>query len=182
MYNCSDFVLVIVWVIHELYILTSPGMKKHCHSPGHNLLGETQTSTSALPSVCQIDILFNRESSGVSSFSFHAIVYLQLSSDIVQMSIKNRWPSLSNRPIMHYNWIMHDGGVKWCKLIGAYASSPIHISVLVLSDINECSSSPCGIGGTCSEEEVNEYTCTCLPGYTGTRCETGKTHFIISIF
>ena len=40
-------------------------------------------------------------------------------------------------------------------------------------DINECLSKPCLHGATCIDE-VNEYTCTCLPGYTGVHCETGR--------
>ena len=41
------------------------------------------------------------------------------------------------------------------------------------SDIDECSSSPCDNGGTCSDF-VDGYTCTCDAGYTGTHCETGQ--------
>ena len=42
----------------------------------------------------------------------------------------------------------------------------------VISDIDECSSNPCLNGAACNNE-VNQYTCTCLSGYTGDRCETG---------
>ena len=40
------------------------------------------------------------------------------------------------------------------------------------SDINECSSNPCLNGGTCVDQ-VNGFNCTCVAGYTGTRCERG---------
>ncbi len=41
-------------------------------------------------------------------------------------------------------------------------------------DINECQSNPCVNGSTCSDM-INQYNCTCIPGYTGIHCETGKT-------
>eukprot|EP00112_Aurelia_sp_Birch-Aquarium-sp1_P019496 Seg483.2 transcript_id=Seg483.2/GoldUCD/mRNA.D3Y31 product=Fibropellin-3 protein_id=Seg483.2/GoldUCD/D3Y31 len=38
-------------------------------------------------------------------------------------------------------------------------------------DINECESEPCLNGGTCANGN-NQYTCSCVPGYQGTNCET----------
>ena len=38
------------------------------------------------------------------------------------------------------------------------------------SDIDECNSLPCA-HGNCSNN-VNNYTCQCLTGYTGANCET----------
>ena len=43
----------------------------------------------------------------------------------------------------------------------------------LFSDIDDCASNHCGIGGNCTDA-VNEYNCICFPGYTGTDCETGK--------
>ena len=40
-------------------------------------------------------------------------------------------------------------------------------------DTNECASNPCQHGGTCNDQ-VNQYTCTCAPGYEGTHCQTGN--------
>ena len=40
-------------------------------------------------------------------------------------------------------------------------------------DTNECASDPCLNGATC-EDGINQYTCDCSPGYTGTHCETGE--------
>ena len=42
-------------------------------------------------------------------------------------------------------------------------------------DKDECLSNPCQNGGKC-EDEINSYTCTCAPGYTGHDCETGITN------
>ena len=51
--------------------------------------------------------------------------------------------------------------------------SYLHMFDIVLVDNNECSSSPCMNGATCSDA-VNSYTCVCVAGYTGTHCETGE--------
>ncbi|XP_030852227.1 adhesion G-protein coupled receptor G4 isoform X1 [Strongylocentrotus purpuratus] len=39
----------------------------------------------------------------------------------------------------------------------------------VFEDINECESNPCMNGGSC-EEEIDMFTCTCVPGYVGPTC------------
>ncbi len=38
------------------------------------------------------------------------------------------------------------------------------------SEIDECESTPCHFGGTCTDY-VAEYTCDCVPGTNGTFCE-----------
>ena len=43
----------------------------------------------------------------------------------------------------------------------------------VNSEIDECGSSPCFNDATC-RDEVNQYNCTCVGGYTGVHCETGQ--------
>ena len=40
-------------------------------------------------------------------------------------------------------------------------------------DVIECASSPCMNGGVCQQEEVNQYSCVCPAGLTGTQCQTG---------
>ena len=46
-------------------------------------------------------------------------------------------------------------------------------SLASISDIDECSSSPCQNGGTCADK-VNKFICSCAAGYTGARCEEGE--------
>ena len=43
--------------------------------------------------------------------------------------------------------------------------------------MNECSSNPCQNSGTCNDE-VNGYTCVCVPGYAGTECGTGMSTYL----
>ena len=44
---------------------------------------------------------------------------------------------------------------------------------MIVADADECVSSPCANGGTCTDE-VNGFTCTCVPGYDGLICGNGK--------
>ncbi|XP_072046864.1 uncharacterized protein [Amphiura filiformis] len=39
-----------------------------------------------------------------------------------------------------------------------------------LTDINECAPTPCLNGGTC-RDGINQFTCDCVSGYTGSRCQ-----------
>lgn len=39
-------------------------------------------------------------------------------------------------------------------------------------DKDECGSNPCQHGGRCIDH-VNRYSCFCIPGYIGLRCQTG---------
>ena len=43
----------------------------------------------------------------------------------------------------------------------------------VVSDVDDCLSGPCMNGGTC-KDELNGYNCSCVVGYSGDNCETGK--------
>ena len=45
--------------------------------------------------------------------------------------------------------------------------------LVVHSSINDCSSDSCQNGGTCTDM-VDGFSCTCVSGYTGTICQTGK--------
>ena len=39
-------------------------------------------------------------------------------------------------------------------------------------DIDDCQSNPCLNGGSCTDG-INDYTCSCLPGYTARNCGIG---------
>ena len=41
------------------------------------------------------------------------------------------------------------------------------------ADINECLWNPCSNNGNCTDL-VNQYTCSCVAGYTGINCENGN--------
>jgi hypothetical protein len=40
-------------------------------------------------------------------------------------------------------------------------------------DVDECASSPCQNGGTCTDD-VNGYKCVCVDGYTDNNCERSR--------
>ena len=44
---------------------------------------------------------------------------------------------------------------------------------VIVADIDECATNECTNNATCVDG-VNSYECTCKPGYTGSKCETGK--------
>ena len=50
-----------------------------------------------------------------------------------------------------------------------------NVEFIIILEIIDCSSSPCLNGGHC-HHEINDFNCTCRPGYTGKTCETGKVH------
>ena len=46
---------------------------------------------------------------------------------------------------------------------------------LLFSDIDECSSNPCGHGGTCIDH-IDGFDCLCPPQWMGSTCQLGKTY------
>jgi hypothetical protein len=54
------------------------------------------------------------------------------------------------------------------------------IQYLCSIDIDDCLRRPC-LHGACTDL-VNNYTCTCTPGYTGRNCQTGKCPYLLPIF
>ena len=54
-------------------------------------------------------------------------------------------------------------------------------TLLLFTDINECSSTPCLNAGQCIDG-INAYTCQCEDGYSGEICETSNLlYFTIKI-
>ena len=48
----------------------------------------------------------------------------------------------------------------------------LHLKLFIISvNIDECRSGPCQNGGAC-QDGVNRYTCNCLDGFDGNRCQS----------
>ena len=48
--------------------------------------------------------------------------------------------------------------------------------LLLLTDIDDCHNHTCQNGASCVDG-VNDYSCACMAGFTGSRCETGGSSF-----
>ena len=77
-------------------------------------------------------------------------------------------------------WISAEHCVSWWNVIEYWNWINIRI-FCVNTDIDECFSNPCQHNATCVDG-INMYTCSCLPGYTGIICQTGRNLSFISIF
>jgi hypothetical protein len=53
-----------------------------------------------------------------------------------------------------------------CQADGSWSN----ITQVACEEIVECASSPCQNGATCVDQ-INRFTCTCVPGYVGTLCD-----------
>ena len=67
---------------------------------------------------------------------------------------------------------------KYCFIKNAKFSNQMNINLSFL-DIDECRSTPCKNGGTCTDM-INGRNCTCAPGYTGNNCEIGKFFLLVN--
>ena len=47
---------------------------------------------------------------------------------------------------------------------------------ILFTDIDDCFNHTCDNGAACVDG-VNNFSCSCLPGYTGELCKTGKIRF-----
>ena len=54
----------------------------------------------------------------------------------------------------------------------------ISLNPILYLDIDDCATSPCQNGGSCTDQ-VNGYTCNCVGGYDGTNCENGNNNNVI---
>jgi len=72
---------------------------------------------------------------------------------------------------LRYLYINKSNGI----FVVIVAAMHAHMYCDVVSDIDECVSAPCQNGGQCYNE-LNQYSCTCEPGFVGTNCEKGKSY------
>ena len=85
-------------------------------------------------------------------------------------------PSLSSHFIPSFVCVSN-GGRPSLVILHMYVSKVLlcHNSIkysIYVVDIDECASSPCENGATCTDA-VNSYTCDCVAGFVGKNCETG---------
>ena len=71
--------------------------------------------------------------------------------------------------------VQNDGHVIFSKV--KECIKDYHVFFLHFSDleINECLSNPCVNGAACLNE-INQFLCVCVEGFTGVYCETSKLH------
>lgn len=58
-------------------------------------------------------------------------------------------------------------------VFGDIIQTPIILELYLSPDIDECTTTPCQNGATCTDI-VNDYKCRCVAGYTGNNCQTGR--------
>ena len=68
------------------------------------------------------------------------------------------------------------------KLIYTFDSISMKSGIILIAsfffvDIDECASTPCQNGGSCTDA-VNGYSCACVPGYVGNNCEISKENMV----
>ena len=59
----------------------------------------------------------------------------------------------------------------------SFASIGEYLLFIYKSDIDDCAEQPCQNGGNCTDE-VNDFGCDCVAGYTGKNCSIGEENHI----
>ena len=69
---------------------------------------------------------------------------------------------------------MHEMNANCFLLFMVILNSSVFVMCICIffTDIDECVSSPCA-NGQC-QDEINQYTCMCDPGWTGENCDMGE--------
>uniref|UniRef100_A0A6Q2XBJ5 Delta-like protein n=1 Tax=Esox lucius TaxID=8010 RepID=A0A6Q2XBJ5_ESOLU len=82
-----------------------------------------------------------------------------------------------NKPCVNANSCRNLIGGYFCECLPGWMGQNCDISELTIntlhgpiSDVDECSSSPCLNGGRC-QDQVNGFTCLCLAGFSGQLCQ-----------
>ncbi|XP_052713224.1 von Willebrand factor A domain-containing protein 2-like [Crassostrea angulata] len=158
-----------------------------CHKGHHYLPGEVSHQQSA-------SFLLDREKRAIDCFNEYVcernIPYCQSQSELVRETYCSRHncPSgltcyLSVPCPVHYtanciadpcaSFPCGHGGT--CTKISdttfsCFCLSGYDPATNCATEINECDSNPCQNGATCVDE-LNRYSCNCIPGYMGTHCE-----------
>ena len=57
------------------------------------------------------------------------------------------------------------------------ASVPHCFFSFLYSDIDDCAGKPCQNDGNCTDE-VNDFYCDCVAGYSGKNCSIGEIYFV----
>ena len=61
-------------------------------------------------------------------------------------------------------------------ILNLYTISKYIMYLNSAQDIDDCADGPCENGGSCTDA-VNDFNCSCVPGYTGKNCSIGKPRF-----
>ena len=67
-----------------------------------------------------------------------------------------------------------------CRYVYFIVVNPYDVFFFFLSDTDDCFPNPCLNNGTCTDG-VNDYNCTCVPGFVGKNCSNSKSLKIKSL-
>ena len=78
------------------------------------------------------------------------------------------WSNIFNLSLLDHGYCVSGND---CHCLSGWTGS------LCNKDLNKCRLAPCKNGATCANSGPDAYTCSCVPGYTGTNCENGNSIF-----